>query len=238
MLCHIKSGPAKGTNPYPTSYLCSCLAKCKDGSEIICIGDSLGNVHCFYQVKNVYLKETLYTISEMPIITALAGDEKNCMIGVGTSEGKIFLLSAAKPNEANIVSIIPSFGLKFPVTTMGVLQSGTSLLLAGYSNGQVKGYRLPEGKQALTINAHARSITAMAVHPTKSVIATVGEDCIMSLFEIAVNPATKDYDASLIMSSKVENTLLTGVAFLPMNYSSVIAVGYDESKIFYWKDAI
>ncbi len=236
LLSHIKISPKSAS--YPPAYLCTAYCKAKDGTEVICVGDTMGNVHSFYQVKNVYFKESLYTISDMPIITALAGDPSTGILAVGTSEGKITLLSVAKPNEAEIVGNIPGFGLKFPVTSMAVLQCGATILLAAYSNGQIRGYALPDGKPVLTINAHSRAITAIDVHPSKSVIATVGEDSFFNLFEISMGASKQEYDVTLVLSSKLENTLLTGVAFLPPSHSSVIAVAYDEPKIFYWKDVI
>lgn len=236
MLAHIKvtQSATKSIN-YPVSFLASAYCKCQDKAEIIAVGDSLGNIHAFYQEKSVYFKETLYTISEMPIITALSGDVQNGILCVGSSEGKIYLLSVPHVNEANVIGTIPGDVMKFPVTSMGVLQCGISILLAGYSNGQIKGYKLPEGKHLLTINAHSRAITAIDVNPNKAVIASVGEDSFMNLFEIG---AQKEINVTLISSSKIENTLLCGVSFLPPNYSSVIAVAYDNSKIFYWKDII
>ena len=235
-MAHIKvtQAAAKSIN-YPVSFMCSAYCKAQDQAEMIAVGDTLGNVHVFYQVKNVYFKETLYTISEVPIITALAGDTKNGILCVGSSDGRIFLLSVLHVNEANVFGTLAGDAMKFSVTSMGVLQCGISILLAGYSNGQIKGFRLPEGKHVLTINAHSRAITAIDVNPNKAVIASVGEDSYMNLFEIGT---TKECDVTLISSTKIENNILCGVTFLPPNYTSVLAVAYDYSKLYHWKDII
>eukprot|EP00826_Nyctotherus_ovalis_P001369 TRINITY_DN10207_c0_g1_i13.p1 TRINITY_DN10207_c0_g1~~TRINITY_DN10207_c0_g1_i13.p1 ORF type:complete len:349 (-),score=58.60 TRINITY_DN10207_c0_g1_i13:1179-2225(-) len=244
MLEHIKPTVSISPAVYPIEFLCSASTKSQNNVELICVGDTTGNIHSFYRVKNVYNKERLYSMNEMPTITALCGSSKNNLLCAGTSEGTIVVLSVAKPTLATIVATIEGYSFKFPVTSMCVFESA-SLLLAAYSNGQIRGFKLPECKEmlrtlseVLKINAHIRSVTAMAAHPTKSVLATVGEDSFMHLFEISVSPAKGTFDVLLVLSSRVDNVLLAGVSFLPPSCSSVVAVGYDEAKAFYWKDVV
>jgi len=234
MLSHIKPTVSKSSDVYPIEFLCSASTKSQNDIELICLGDTTGNIHSFHRTKNVYNKERLYSMNEMPIITALAGNPKNHLLCAGTSTGSIILLSVLKPNQANIIATIEGDSFKFPVTSMCVLES-EGLLFASYSNGQVRGYKLPQGKEVLRINAHIKNITAIAGHPTKPLLATVSEDSFLHLFQITTNVAKNTFDASLVLSNKIENNLLTGVAFLPPNYTSIIAVSYDELKMYYWK---
>ena len=44
MLSHIKPTAAKSQDMYPIEYLSSAYTKAQDGTELICIGDSQGNI--------------------------------------------------------------------------------------------------------------------------------------------------------------------------------------------------
>lgn len=116
---------------------------------------------------------------------------------------------------------------------MDTLNRGDNLYIAAFANGQVKLIH-PSGNLLLEISAHSRSLNALTCHPTKSIFATCSDDTLMNVFEVTGDKSDK-IDVTLIVSSRVNDYQLTGVAFAG---NSVIAAPYDFKNLAVWNSIV
>lgn len=168
-------------------------------------------------------------VSEDCAITQITCDPKTKRLAVGLSNGSIALLNAPTPKVLEpAAKAIPSAN-DIPINSMGTLMRGHNLLCAGYATGAVKIFDF-DGQQCLEINSHSRNLNALAVHPSRSVIATAGDDTFLNVFEIAGDSLTS-LKVNLQSSSRINDMLLVGVGFAGDNQENVIAVPYDFSTM-------
>jgi len=121
----------------------------------------------------------------------------------------------------------------FPCTSIAIQDS---LLIAGYASGHVRIFKQRGGngeplKPSILeaeLAAHARTLTALAIHPSRPTFATVGEDCTVRVWSIpnttsqqASNGSTTSRSKILIdMQAEIKDRLLTGVSFLESSSST------------------
>lgn len=87
------------------------------------------------------------------------------------------------------------------------------------------------------MSAHSRVINAVACHPSKSVFATCSDDTFMQVFEVSGDRLDK-IDVNLILGSRVNDYMLTGVTFGGEGNNSVIAVPYDFKTLVVWNNVV
>ena len=121
----------------------------------------------------------------------------------------------------------------FPCTSIAIQDN---LLIAGYASGHVRIFKQRGGigeplKPSILeaeLAAHARTLTALAIHPSRPTFATVGEDCTVRVWSIpnttsqqASNGCTTSRSKILIdMQAEIKDRLLTGVSFLESSSST------------------
>jgi len=76
--------------------------------------------------------------------------------------------------------------------------------------------------------AHSRILTAMDIHPTKDIIATVSEDSTLNVFPI---PTRETPEATPLLSVCWPMVMLTGVAFCGRTSDDIATVGYDHDEM-------
>ena len=109
---------------------------------------------------------------------------------------------------------------------------GDNLFVVGFANGQVKLIK-PNGSVVCDLSAHSRGLNALVCHPSKSVFATCSDDTFMHLFEV-----TEKTDINLILSSRVNDHQLVGLAFGGEGNNSVISSPYDFKSMVVWNNIV
>lgn len=107
----------------------------------------------------------------------------------------------------------------------------------GFINGLIKIYRCDNGVQVCELAAHSRTITGLICHPTKSVFATTGDDTMMNVWELTGNKL-ETMDLNLMLSSRVNDFQLTGIAWGKESHNSIVASVYDFKTILVWDDIL
>ncbi len=123
-----------------------------------------------------------------------------------------------------------------PVTSLGCLLRGENLFIAGFASGTVK-IISPTGVAILEMGAHSRCLNALACNPSKAVFATVGDDTFLNVWEVAGNTLDK-LDVNLMLSSRVNDYMLVGVAFSGESGNSIVATPYDWQNIIVWTNVL
>ena len=251
----------RSESDYPLLFNSGCSFKPKsETTPCICCANTYGEIYCIKILKSKYTKELVYGNSTLippgaatapsadaatPATTAggsarmhftcMCADNQNGLLICGCADGSVVLLEGRSPVEFIYNSML-AHSLAIPLVCMDVLYRGASMLVCGYASGEIKLFALPEGRNVVGFCAHSRIITALMCHPSKSLFVSVGEDSFLNVFEIAGEE--DHYDVDLVLSSKVDNSLLTGVSFIPPNYSSIVANAYDTNMLYVWKDVV
>lgn len=119
---------------------------------------------------------------------------------------------------------------------MGTLFRGENLYVAGFANGAVK-IISTQGAVICELSAHSRTINSLACHPSKSIFATCSDDTFMHLFEVSGDKLDK-LDVNLIMGSRVNDFMLSGVTFGGEGNNSLLAVPYDFKTVVVWNNVV
>ncbi|CAM9299857.1 unnamed protein product [Discosporangium mesarthrocarpum] len=147
----------------------------------------------------------------------------------GDTSGKVVLWDAnAHFNKEWTIE-----GNRYPVTA---LCTRDWLLAAAFSTGHIRLYSIPKRELTVEIVAHSRIINAMDLHPESMMVASVGEDCFLNVWELS-KPTCEDSvsdQVGLLATSRVPNQLLTGVQFLNDGTSRIAATSYDCDTVHLW----
>jgi WD40 repeat protein len=109
-------------------------------------------------------------------------------------------------------------------------------IVAGYTTGHLRMFRLSTGVLFAEIGAHTRAVTAMDVHPEMPVFVSVGEDSVINVWRLsqeAGGESKREQAPSVTMefTGKSADSLLTGVSFSRNGTSHLITSSYDKKCI-------
>ena len=102
--------------------------------------------------------------------------------------------------------------------------------VAGFVTGHIRLYRADRGEMCIEVAAHARSLSALALHPSAPYFASVGEDQYLRVWALPdfLTPSGSDLD--LAHSSRLEHCLCTGVAWTPSD-GRLLVTSYDSDDL-------
>lgn len=117
-------------------------------------------------------------------------------------------------------------GDEYPCTS---LVSKNDMIIAGFSTGHLRLYRISTAELVLELTAHIRCVMGLALHPTENLVTSTSEDqyvCVWAFGDFA-SKASKSMD--LVCTEKLDNRLCTGIAFLAEDRIGVTS--YDEEDL-------
>lgn len=106
-------------------------------------------------------------------------------------------------------------------------------VVAAFADGHVRVYAVGDGALVSEASAHGRCITALTLHPTENMFATVGEDTLVNVWTLP-DPEEKGPALELVASRRRPDMQLSGVAFSRMG-SNLVASAYDWPALHVWK---
>lgn len=168
----------------------------------------------------------------------MEADPRGRMLAVGNSNGYVILFETDSQAEWKPAhSMAPKD--EVPVTSIGLLQrSGlSSIFIAGFANGSVKLIHAENGTLLADLSCHSRSLNALACHPTKPIFATCSDDTFLHVF--SVSSEREDLiDTTLVLSSRVNDYQLVGLAFGGEGSNSLVSAPYDFKTLAVWSNII
>ena len=87
----------------------------------------------------------------------------------------------ALQQDPPVAAAVFTEGQGFPCTCVAV--SG-DVIVAGFSTGTLRIYRLSALELHMEVAAHSRCITALSVHPSATMMATVSEDTFLHIWPL------------------------------------------------------
>ncbi|KAG2485514.1 hypothetical protein HYH03_015787 [Edaphochlamys debaryana] len=156
-------------------------------------------------------------------------EDLGCHLVTCDEEGGIAVweaLVAAQAAGHKLLSAVAPTGV--PVVAVAVRRE---LVVAARLDGAVQVYGLRDGKLRADLGAASRFITAMDIHPTKDLIATVSEDCSLGVWSLPMAGAKPE----CLLSVCWLQAMLTGVAFCGPTNDDVAVVAYDTDEVHVYK---
>eukprot|EP01041_Mallomonas_annulata_P006345 gene6345-12830_t len=188
----------------------------------VCVGCSTGNVLVLNAPsadgENIEMLHNL-DASRSPI-TAIAASET--LLVCANEAGEVIGFSVAEAFE--VMCKFP--GAHFPCTSVCTRED---TIIAAYSTGHIRLFRASISELAIEVAAHSRCITALAIDPSLNVLASVSEDQYLHVWHFPTFVSRENCDMDLLFTEKIDNRLLTGVAFL--NNGKIGVTAYDEDDM-------
>lgn len=182
--------------------------------------------------------------------------DNDCVVAVSCSSDSV--LSAHDDGAAVLWDserTSPDFQFNGPAScTAASLRA--NFVVVGYANGTVRVWRKTTRTLEHEIFAHARCVTALDMHPTLNMFATVGQDTCVHVWKIPDGAAagkkniseqqqddeeddgTKKKNViqmSVVHTDNVEDALLTGVQFARDGSTDLAVSAYDLNQLVVWR---
>ena len=93
------------------------------------------------------------------------------------------------------------------------------------------------GNVLCEISSHSRVLNSLVCHPSRSVFATCSDDTFINVYEVSGDKLEK-LDVNLILSSRVNDYMLCGIAFGDEQNSSIVAAPYDFKTLVIWNKVL
>lgn len=200
-----------------------------DGKDLIFIGGGSGEIFVFsLHTKHIILKKRINCCTES------ISDLRKTPSGLLAVDdlGGIYFLDGVDHNMKLTASYFPSRnGVGYPATSLALRED---LAIVSYASGHIRIFHWKKKELLVEIAAHSRPISALALHPSKPLLAAVSEDAFVSVWSIptaaqlASLSLTKHYVPvqNLAMRSP-QPVLLAGVQFAGKDGEYLLCSGYD-----------
>ena len=130
------------------AYTCVTPISTESGAELLALGSTSGKL---IFVNKQYESDTVLTDSNP--ISNMAFDEVSKTIALGNTNGSLNFVKVDSASSATQLTPVSS-DLEIPVTSMGTLNRGETILVVGYANGVVKLFNF-SGEQLCEIGSHS-----------------------------------------------------------------------------------
>jgi WD40 repeat protein len=192
--------------------------------DFIAVGSSMGNILLFGlsgRGGDISMRQNI-AASKSPI-SALSSSSKYLFSGTDNGD-LIFLDSNCAFAEAH----------KFPGNGTCVTSTAAfeDKVVAGYSSGHIRIFRVDIFELAVEITAHARCVMGLAAASDKSSFASCGEDQCINVWSLPCFSSQSSNEVDLLFTEKIDNQLCTGIAYLPSNRIAVASYDTDSAIIF------
>ena len=191
----------------------------------VCVGSSTGNILILRTPspdgEGIELQHTLDACRSP--ITALAASD-DILVG-GNESGEVIAFDIH--NAFEIRCKFP--GSRFPCTSLCIRDD---TVMASYSTGHIRVFNATSCEMTIEIAAHLRNVTALALHPSMDLLASVGEDQFLLIWRIPRAQPRGSRDVELVYNEKLDNRILTGVSFMDSNRVGVAAFDEDDLTVF------
>jgi hypothetical protein len=240
----IDGGGVVGTSARGVCSSCS-----RDGRAQVCVGTSAGTVLVFeYDGERFRLTNAEWDDRNERVPVADVASEVDSRRGGFPPETNLSierqcaLVTANDAGTVRVWDVLSSedFKLNFafkrpsPVTA-AAMRDG--VVVVAESAGVVSFASTKSKSVFCEVQAHARFLSAMAIHPSEDVIATVAEDGTVAVWTVP-NPETRENGGIAVknrFASRWPDGALTGVAFCGHRAEALAVCAYDETEICAWQ---
>eukprot|EP00898_Chlorokybus_atmophyticus_P008493 jgi/Chlat1/8645/Chrsp87S08050 len=211
-----------------------------DNRTHVCFGDASGSIHIVSCEKGNKFK---YAASLQAHTAPVSDVSSQYQCSEGADIGHEHNFFASTDTEGNVVTWEAIKAQEFqqrdradgsgePVVALGVCAAASTLLALEWM-GKLRVYGMGAGVLVLRaeVVAHARFATCLAVHPSKDIFATGGEDGCVTAWTL-----TKDASqpVGVVLSVVWTDAMVVGLAFCGDKCGKLSAAAYDRDQLTVW----
>jgi len=200
--------------------------------EYICIGTS-GGTCCVLQVRSDFEEniELRHKLPTSPIPISDMGGSQTLLVA-SNENGDIFCFDPCSAFEC--FASVPGCG--FVCTS---IRTRGLAVIAGFSTGHIRMLRASTEARicelVVEITAHSQCISGLCIHPDRNVVASCGEDQLVqvwSFYDFITMAGGGDSGVNLLFSEKLENKILTGIAYFLDGRLGAVCYDDEEMVVF------
>lgn len=184
----------------------------KDEKEIVCVGNSLGEVYFIENVKdNTYSNSVGLSLKNGAAISHLTNSISNNLLFIGDTQGFVYFYQLETTKSGKFAKTIDLNNQNNPVTSMCVYEAGSSCyLFVGDLLGKIRVYDVMTSNLVIDIGAHFRTITSLDVNMKLNRFISTSEDTYLNVWKVNIDNGLnlvlmKSYnsDDKIIMGGKI-----------------------------------
>eukprot|EP00743_Colponemidia_sp_Colp-15_P001473 GILK01001612.1.p1 GENE.GILK01001612.1~~GILK01001612.1.p1 ORF type:complete len:337 (-),score=44.81 GILK01001612.1:145-1122(-) len=223
--------PASSGRPVPADqqsfFRGIALVRSEDQREQICVGTSAGDVLVItVDSGNFSLADTLSVHESSITDLAFSSTGRRPFLASSDDTGHISVWSTPNADGFKHKGM-----LRGPTCLISSLCAMDNMVIAGYASGHIRIFDTSAMVIQVEIAAHVRSINALALHPSKPLLASVAEDTVVNVWSL---PTADSPDVALLFAAAVPDQLLTGVTFWGPTHDNLAVSSYDVDHIRVW----
>ena len=161
-----------------------------------------------------------------------AVDAAGAWVAVGSDSGSLSLLEASSD-----YAVRARFTHAVSCTCVAV---AGDYAVAGYATGMLRVVRLSSGSVYAEIGAHSRSVMALDVHPERPRFASVGEDSVLTVWDLPTaeeSKADEQAEMHVAFTTLVKDAVLVGVQFSRNGSNNLMMASYDQRRVRFYAAA-
>ena len=224
-----------------------CSSCSEDGRAQLCVGTANGSV-LVMEYDGARFRDAASLDGHYQVPIADLGSEVDSFRGSAPPDSAGPRAVMASADDAGVVvawRAITSdrfeamFWLQLESPAVAVAARGDQIV-AAETSGRVSFISLRTQKVYCELQAHSRYLSALDMHPTQDVFATVAEDSTLAVWELPMERRAgagreSGADPRCVFAACWPDGMLTGVAFCGERWRSLAVCAHDETEICVWQ---
>jgi len=202
----------------------------KDGKELICVGNSLGEIYFIENVKeSIYTNSVGFSLKNGAAISHLASSNAHNLVFIADNQGFLYIYSLESAQTGNLIQTIDLNNLNNPVTSMCVYETSSACyLFIGDLLGKIRVYDVLTFTLVIDIAAHFRAVSSLKINQKLNRFISTSEDTYLNVWKVSV-----DNGLSLVLmkSYNSDDKMIMGGAILEKPKFNVMISQYECDEI-------
>ncbi len=202
----------------------------KTGKEVICVGNSLGEVYFIDNVKEeTYNNSVGLSLKSGSPITHLASSNNHNLLFVGDTQGILHVCQVDSPQGGKLLKSIELNNHNHPITSMCVYENeSVCYLFVGDLLGKIRVYDVLTYNMIIEIAAHFRAVTSMSVNLKLNRFISTSEDTYLNVWKVNVD---NGLNLVLMKSYNSDDKMIMGGRILDKPKFNVMIAQYECDEI-------
>lgn len=202
----------------------------KSGKEIICVGNSLGEVYFIENVKeDTYTNNVGFALKSGSPITSLASSNVNKLLFIGDAQGAFQICEVESAQSGKLLKTIDLNNHNNPITSMCVFENeSVCYLFVGDMLGKIRVYDILTNQMIIEIAAHFRAVTSLSVNLKLNRFISTSEDTYLNVWKVNVE---NGLNLVLMKSYNSDDKMIMGGRILEKPKFNVMIAQYECDEI-------
>ena len=202
----------------------------KDDKEIICVGNSLGDVYFVDNVKESTFSHNIgFSLKNGAPISHLTSSKTNKQLYISDTQGFLYVYQIDSAKSATLVKTIDLNNQNNPATSMCVYETGSvCYLFVGDLLGKIRVFDVANFNLIVDIGAHFRAVTSLDINIKLNRFISTSEDTYLNVWKVN---AESGLNLVLMKSYNSDDKMIVGGKILEKPKFNVMVAQYECDEI-------